>query len=108
LKNWTIREASRKNLESYEMWRCRRMEKISWTDHVRNGEMLHRAKEMRNILQTVKRMEASWIGHIWRRNCLLRHVIEGKIEGGIEVTGRGGRRGKQLVDGLKENTGYCK
>jgi len=107
LKNWTIREASHKNLESYEMWRCRRME-ISWTDHLRNGEVLHRGKEKRNILQTVERMEASWTGHIWRRNCLLRQVTEGKIEGRIEVTGRGGRRGKQLVDGLEENTGYCK
>jgi len=28
-----------KRLESFEMWRWRRMEKISWTDHVRNGEV---------------------------------------------------------------------
>jgi hypothetical protein len=44
LKNWTIREARNKNLESYKMWRCRRMEKISWTDRVRNGEVLLWAK----------------------------------------------------------------
>jgi hypothetical protein len=26
----------------------------------------------------------------WRRTCLLKHIIEGKIEGGIEMTGRRG------------------
>jgi hypothetical protein len=46
--------------------------------------------------------------HILRRNCLLEHVIEGKIEGRIQVTGRGGRRRMQLLDDLKENKGYLK
>jgi hypothetical protein len=41
-----------------------------------------------------------------RRNCLLKHVIEGKIEGRIEVTGRRGRRRKQLLDDLKEKKKY--
>jgi hypothetical protein len=27
----------------------------------------------------------NWIGHILRRNCLLRKVIEGKIKGGIKL-----------------------
>jgi hypothetical protein len=37
-----------------------------------------------------------------RRNCLLKHVIEGKLEGRIEMTGRRGRRRKQLLNDLKE------
>ena len=41
-----------------------------------------------------------------RRNCLLRKVIEGKIKGGIEVTGRRGRKRKKLLDDLKERRGY--
>jgi hypothetical protein len=40
--------------------------------------------------------------HILRRNCLLKHVIEEKLEGRIEMTGRRGRRRKQLLDDLKE------
>jgi hypothetical protein len=40
------------------------------------------------------------------RNCLLQQVIEGKIKGGIEVTGRRGRRRRKLLDDLKEKTGY--
>jgi len=43
-----------------------------------------------------------------RRTCLLKLVIEGKIEGRIEVKGRRERRRKQLLDGLKDNRGYCK
>jgi hypothetical protein len=43
-----------------------------------------------------------------RRNCLLKHVVEGKIDGRIEVTGRRGRRRKQLLDELKETRGYMK
>jgi hypothetical protein len=42
--------------------------------------------------------KANWIGHILHRNCLLKHVIEGKTEGRIEVTGR---RCKQLLDELR-------
>jgi hypothetical protein len=67
-----------------------------------NEEVLHRVKEERNILHTIKRREANWIGHILRRNCLLKHVIEGKLEGRIEMTGRRGRRRKQLLDDLRE------
>jgi len=61
--------------------------KISWNDCVRN-EVLQRVKEDRNILQTIERSNAKWISRILRKNCLRKHVIEGKIEGRVEVTGR--------------------
>jgi ppGpp synthetase/RelA/SpoT-type nucleotidyltranferase len=54
------------------MWCWRRMEKISWTDLVRNEEVLHRVKEERSILHRIKRRKANWIGHILRRNSLLK------------------------------------
>jgi hypothetical protein len=50
--------------------------------------VLQRAKGDWNVLQTIKRRRANWIGHILRRNFLLRHVIEGQVEGWIEVTRR--------------------
>ena len=74
------------------------MEKITWTDRVRNDEVLLRVKEERNIFQTITRRKDNWIGHIWRGNCLMKQVIEGKIEERIEVTGRRGRRRWQLLD----------
>ena len=63
-------------------------------------------KEKRNILPTIKSRKAYWIGHILRRNCLLKGIIEGKIEGRVEVMGRRGRRSKQLLDVLREKIGY--
>ena len=82
------------------------MEKISWTDHVRNEEVLLTVKEQRNILHETRKRKADWIGHIFRRNCLLQRVIEGKIKGGIEVTGRRERKRRKLLDDLKERRGY--
>jgi hypothetical protein len=58
-----------------------------------------------NILHEISKRRANWIGHILRRNCLLNQVIEGKIEGGIEVTGRQGTRRRKLLDDLKERRG---
>jgi hypothetical protein len=42
------------SLENLEMRHWRRMEKISWTDRVRNEEVLHTVKEDRNYLNTIK------------------------------------------------------
>jgi hypothetical protein len=47
-----------KYLASFEMWCWRRMEMISWTDHVRNEEVLQTGKD-RNILNTIKRRKAT-------------------------------------------------
>jgi hypothetical protein len=82
------------------------MEKISWTDHVRNEDVLLTVKEQRNFLHEIRKSKANWIGHILPRNCLLQRVVEGKIQGGIEVTGRRGRRRRKVLDDLKERRGY--
>jgi len=105
-ETWTLRAVDQKHLESYEMWCWRRTEKISWTDHVKNEEVLFRVKEQRNILHKISKRKANWIGHILRRNCLLQRVIEGKMKGGIEVTRRRGRRRRKLLYDLKERRGY--
>jgi len=84
------------------------MEKNSWTDHVRNEEVLLRVKEQRNILHEISKWKANWIGHILSRNCLLQCVNEGKIKGGIEVTRRRGRRRRKLLDDLKERRRYSR
>ena len=73
---------------------------------MRNEDVLLRVKEQRNILHKIRKWKANWIGHILRRNCLLQWVIEGKIQGGIEVTGRRGRRRRKLLDDLQERRGY--
>jgi hypothetical protein len=61
---------------TWKVWR--RMEKISWIDHVRNEEVLLRVNEQSNILHEIIKRKANTIGHILRRNCLLQRVIEGQ------------------------------
>ena len=93
-ETWKLQGVDQKYVGNFGMWCWRRMEKFSWTDCVRNG-----LREERNILHTIKRRKANWIGHVLCRNCPLKHVIEGKIEGRIEIMGRQGRRRrKQLLD----------
>ena len=64
--------------------------------------MLFTVNERRNILHKISKRKTNWIGNILRRNCLLQGVIEGKVKGGIEVTGIRGRRRRKLLDDLKE------
>jgi hypothetical protein len=58
------------------------------------NEVLQRVKEEMNILHTT--------------NCLLKHNVERKIGGRIEVIERQSRRCKQLLNDHEENRGYWK
>jgi hypothetical protein len=73
------------------------------TRSVKIGREVRQSCCLSPILHKTKGRKVTWIGHILPRNCLLKHVIEGKLEGRIEMTGRRGRRRKQLLDDLKEN-----
>jgi hypothetical protein len=64
--------------------------------------MLLKAKEEKNILHIRTRRKGNCIGHILRRICLLKHVIQGKLDGKTYGRGRRRRRGNQIFSGLKE------
>jgi hypothetical protein len=96
-ETWTLRAVDQKHLESFEMWYWRRMEKISWTDRVRN-EVLLRVKQQRNILHEICKWKGNCIGHILRRNSLLQQFIEGKIK-------RGDRSDRKTAKKTYEATG---
>ena len=64
---------------------------------MRNEELLRKLKEERNILHTVNRRKANWIGHVLLKNFLTKRFVVEKIE----RTGKGGRRSKQLLDNFE-------
>jgi hypothetical protein len=66
------------------MWSWRRMEKIDWTDRVRK-EIIGGFIEERNILRAINIRNRNCIGHILRRNCLLKQVIDRKVGRKLEV-----------------------
>jgi hypothetical protein len=72
--------------------------------YVRNEEVLHRVKEEKNIILIIKKRKADWSGYILCRNCLLKHVTEGNVEG----MRRRERRRKKLLDDLTETRAYLK
>jgi hypothetical protein len=72
--------------------------KLKICNHIQ--KMLLRVNEQKNILHEIRKRNANWIGHILHRNCLLKQVIEGKIQEQLEVTRRRGRRRKNLLDDL--------
>jgi hypothetical protein len=59
------------------------------------------------ILHEIRKRKANWIGHVLRRNYLLKQVIEGKIQGQVQVTRRRGRRRKKLLGDLGDRRGCC-
>ena len=58
-------------------------------------------------MSLLSKWKTNWIGHVLHRNCLLQQIIEGKIKGEMEVTGRRGRKRRKLLDDLKERRGFC-
>ena len=53
-----------KYLNTFEMWRWMKLEKITWTDRVKNEAVLREVKVQNNVLHTIERKKANWIGHI--------------------------------------------
>ena len=71
-----------------------------------NEGVLRRVMKDRNMIHKIERRKVIWFGRILFRKCLLKHVIEGKAERRNEVTGRRGRRRRQLLDAVKEKRMY--
>ena len=82
LRCWSLDTSETRSEILWDFWNVvlRRMEKTSWTNRVKNEEVLRKVKVEKNILHTIKRRKADWIGRLFRRKCLLKHVIEGTIE----------------------------
>jgi hypothetical protein len=70
-------------LEAFKMWLYRRMMRISWVDRVSNERALGMMQKERELLTTVKRRKAAYLGHIFRgeKYALLQLLVQGKIEG---------------------------
>ena len=78
------------------MWIWRRSQGIAWRDRVTNEEVLNRVSEVRQLLKDIKRRKKTWIGHVLRRNGLMREILEGRMRGKRIV----GRRRQQMLDDL--------
>jgi len=96
-----------KYLERFEMW-CWRRTEFSWTDRVRNEEVLLREKEEMNFVRTVKRGKVKWVGHILCWNFLFKHVTEEKVEGNDKSDGKMTKKMEAAINDLQEKSGSWK
>jgi len=103
-ETWTMRKEETIRLEAFEMWVWRRMEKVSWKDRKTNEEVLSAVSEERSLVNTILHRKKNWIGHILRNDCLMRDVIEGRMEGKRPV----GRPRMGMIDELMKDGSYEK
>ena len=75
-ETWTLRRNEQKQVEAFEMWVWRRMERVKWTDKIKNAVVLERVREGRIILELIRKRKRNWLGHWLRRNCLLNDALE--------------------------------
>ena len=78
---WTINNKAACNIDAAEMWFLRRMLRISYIDRVTNEEVLRRAREKRHLCSDIRKSQATFFGHVMRRENLEHLVTTGKIPG---------------------------
>src|SRR6218665_3346527 len=66
-------------LEAFEMKVWRRMEKISWTEHISN-EVLKLVEGERSLLTIIRTRQRNLMGHIMTGDSLQREIIEGRMD----------------------------
>ena len=99
-ETWTLTKVTSDKLEAFEMWLYRRMLRISWKEHKSNGEVLHKMKTKRSLLNTIKKRKCQYFGPIIRGDGVQRLLMEGRING---RRGRGRPR-TMWTDKIKEWT----
>jgi len=55
--------------------------------------------EHRSLMNTIRRRQKNWLGHVLRSESLLRTVLEGRMEG----TRTHGRQSDMMIDWMKSN-----
>ena len=102
-ETWTLRKVDQKYLVGFEIVLLEKdgEDQLDRSREKRRSRTLRGVKEDRNIEHNLQWKKTNWIGHILRRNRLLKRITERKVEGRMEVRGRRGRRHKKLLDDLE-------
>ena len=101
-ETWTLRRNEQKQLEAFEMWVWRKVERVKWTDNMKDAVVLERVGEGKTMLELKKR-KRNWLGHRLRRNCLMKDALEGMMNGRKKVRGR---IRYQMIDNIMINGLY--
>jgi len=97
-ETWTLLQDEINRLQALEMWLWRGLEKISWSDKMKNEDVLKRVEEKSCLIRTISQRKKNWIGHVLRGDGLLRDVMEGRVIG----KRRQGQPRKGMISDLEE------
>ena len=97
-ETWTLRRNEQKRLAAFEMWIWRRMERVTWTEKIKNAVVLERVGEGSIMLELIKKRKRN----LRRRNCLLKKALEGMVNGKRVHS----RRRYQMIDNIMVNGLY--
>lgn len=78
IRNIDHQEVDFKRLEAFEMWVWLRMEKVIWTEHKTNKEVMYDVAEGRSLMATIRERQRKCIGYLLRNDSLLRTIMDGK------------------------------
>ena len=95
-ETWTITKTIMKRIEATEMWFLRRMLKVPWTMKETNENILRQAETKRSLINKIRKRQATFFGHVMRREKMEHLVTTGKIEGKRAR----GRQREKMLDGL--------
>src|SRR6267154_1448548 len=97
-ETWTLLQDEINRLQALVMWLWRGLEKISWSDKMKNEEVLERVEEKRCLIKTISKRKKNWLGHVLRGVGLLEDVMEGRMMG----KRRQGQPRRGMISDLKE------
>ena len=104
-ETWTLRRNEQKQLEAFEMWVRKRMERVKWTDKIKYAVVLERVGEGRIMLELIRKRKMNWLGHWLRMNCLLKDALEGIVIGKkVRVRKKYQMIDNFMINGLYEDT----
>ncbi|GFN77131.1 endonuclease-reverse transcriptase [Plakobranchus ocellatus] len=95
---WTISKQTQKKLEATEMWFLRRMMRMSWTAKKTNDTVLEEAHTTRLLISKIRKRQATFFGHVMRREKLENLVTTGMLEGKRSRR----KQREKLIEGLTD------
>jgi len=89
-ESWTLKSTDEDRIKSFEMKAFRQILRVTWTDKRTNDWLLSKAGTEPFLLQSVKKRELSYYGHLLREegNCMEKEMMQGTITSGQRRRGR--------------------
>ena len=99
-ESWTVKKAECQRIDAFELWGCRRLLRVPWTERRSNQSILKEISPGCSLEGLTLKLKLQYFGHLMRRvDSLEKTLMLGKIEGSRRRTGR------QRVDGITDSMG---